>query len=79
MSVADKLSVHAKPCDFRCYSGASRQIGADLVAHGDSTGLLEYLTNGRERACVEAELDDGRNVLRLHLHHVGFYAVRRLA
>ena len=79
VSVAGKLSVHAKPCDLRCYYGASRQNGADLVAHGGSTGLLEYFTKGRERASVEAELDDSWNVLRLHLYHVGFNTVRGLA
>ena len=58
---------------------AHGQNGANLVAHGGSTGLLEYLPDGRERAGIEAELDDGRNVLRLHLYHVGFDTVRGFA
>ena len=75
VSAADELSTHTKPSDLGCYYGARGQDGADLVAHGGSTGLLKYLPNGRERAGVEAELDDGRNVLRLHLYHVGFDTV----
>ena len=79
VGAADELSVHTKPSDLGCYYGARGQNRADLVAHGCSTSLLEYLPDGRERTGVKAELDDGRNVLRLHLYHVGFNTVRGFA
>ena len=82
VSAADERSVHTRPSDLGCYYGERGQTGANLVAHGGSTSLLEYLPDGRERAGVKAELDDDRNVLnvlRLHLYLVGFDTVRGFA